>query len=101
MKVFVELTKADLNVVEMQVNKIGSSVQGSDSPVSKRRIELTVPNFMMTLAIIADSNMIAALPSQLVATHAARFGVVGVKPPLPPRRDKIRTVVSRATLTAR
>jgi DNA-binding transcriptional LysR family regulator len=64
----------------------------------KRRIALTVPNFMMALAIIADSDLIAALPKQLVARHGARFGVVGLKSPLPPRRDKIRLIASKAAL---
>lgn len=39
----------------------------------KRRIELTVPNFMMALTIIAETDLIAALPKELVAMHAARF----------------------------
>lgn len=64
----------------------------------KRRIELTVPNFMMALAIIAETDLIAALPKQLVAMHAARFGIVSTKAPLPPRRDSIRVVASRAAL---
>jgi DNA-binding transcriptional LysR family regulator len=64
----------------------------------KRRIELTVPNFMMALAIIAETDLIGALPKQLVARHAARFRVVGTKAPLPPRRDLIRVVASRAAL---
>jgi DNA-binding transcriptional LysR family regulator len=63
-----------------------------------RRIELTVPNFMMALAVIADSDLIAALPKQFVARHGARFGVVGVKSPLPPRRDKIHLIASKAAL---
>lgn len=64
----------------------------------KRRIELTVPNFMMALAIVAETDLIAALPKQLAATHAARFNVVSTKPPLPLRRDPIRAVTSKAAL---
>ncbi|MBX9865069.1 MAG: LysR family transcriptional regulator [Hyphomicrobium sp.] len=64
----------------------------------KRRIELTVPNFSMALAIIAECDLIAALPKKLVAAHAARFGIVAVKSPLPARRDKIRSVASNAAL---
>jgi DNA-binding transcriptional LysR family regulator len=63
-----------------------------------RRIELTVPNFMMALALIAETDLMAALPKHLVATHAARFGVVSVKSPLPPRRDPICAVASKAAL---
>jgi len=64
----------------------------------KRRIELTVPNFMMALAMSAETNLIAALPKQLVAMHAARFNIVSTKAPLPPRRDRIRAIVSKAAL---
>jgi DNA-binding transcriptional LysR family regulator len=64
----------------------------------KRRIELTVPNFMMALAMVAESDLIAALPKQLVALHGPRFGVVGWKSPLPPRRDKIHLIASKAAI---
>ncbi|MFM9850519.1 MAG: LysR family transcriptional regulator [Hyphomicrobiaceae bacterium] len=63
-----------------------------------RRITLTVPNFMMALAILAETDLLAALPKQLVATHGARFGVVGTKAPIPLRRDQIRAVASKAAL---
>jgi DNA-binding transcriptional LysR family regulator len=63
-----------------------------------RRISLTVPNFMMALAIVADTDLIAVLPRRLVATHAARFGVVSAKAPLPPRRDAIRAIASKAAM---
>jgi DNA-binding transcriptional LysR family regulator len=63
-----------------------------------RRISLTVPNFMMALAIVADTDLVAALPRRLVAMHGARFGVVSSKMPLPPRRDGIRGVASKAAM---
>ena len=63
-----------------------------------RRIELTVPNFMMALATIAETDLVGALPKHLVATHAARFGLVSLKSPLPPRRDPICAVASKAAL---
>lgn len=63
-----------------------------------RRIALTVPNFMMALAIISDTDLIAALPRHLVAMHAARFGVVGTKSPVPRRHDTIRAVASKAAM---
>lgn len=48
----------------------------------KRRIALTVPNFMFALAVIAETDLISALPRRFVALHAARFGVVALEPPL-------------------
>lgn len=53
---------------------------------------------MMALAIIADTDLVAALPRRLLAVHAARFGVVSVKMPLLPRRDCIRAVASKAAM---
>ena len=42
-----------------------------------RRIALTVPNFMFALAVIAETDLISALPRRFVAMHGARFEVVG------------------------
>nr|WP_240992608.1 LysR family transcriptional regulator [Mesorhizobium ciceri] len=39
-----------------------------------RRIALTVPNFMFALAVIAETDLISALPRRFVTMHAARFG---------------------------
>ena len=47
-----------------------------------RRVALTVPNSMFALAVVSDSDMVAALPRRFVALHAARFGVVGLEAPL-------------------
>lgn len=48
-----------------------------------RRIVLTVPNFMFALAVIADTDLMAALPRRFVAIHAARFDIVSMDAPLP------------------
>jgi DNA-binding transcriptional LysR family regulator len=48
-----------------------------------RRVALTVPNFMFALALIAETDLICALPRRFVASHAARFRVVAREPPLP------------------
>jgi DNA-binding transcriptional LysR family regulator len=47
-----------------------------------RRIGLTVPNFMLALATIAETRLISALPRRLVAMNAGRFGIVAVDAPL-------------------
>lgn len=62
----------------------------------KRRIELTVPNFMMALALVANSDLVAALPKHLVGLYGRQFGVTAWSSPLPMRRDKIRLVASKA-----
>ena len=48
-----------------------------------RRIALTVSNFMFALAVIAETDLISALPRRFVDMHAARFGIVSVEAPLP------------------
>lgn len=63
-----------------------------------RRIALTVPNFMMALAVIADTDLISALPGRFVAMHAKRFGVVGTKAPLPLPRFRIRAVTPKVAM---
>ena len=47
-----------------------------------RRVALRVPNFMLALALLAETDLLAAAPPQLLALHADRFGVIGTKPPL-------------------
>jgi DNA-binding transcriptional LysR family regulator len=58
-----------------------------------RQVVLTVPNFMMALAIIAETDLITALPRRFVEMHAPRFGVVSTKAPLSLPRFRIRAVV--------
>jgi DNA-binding transcriptional LysR family regulator len=48
-----------------------------------RRIALTVPNFMFALAVIAETDLVSALPRRFVARHAERFGVIGIEAPVP------------------
>jgi DNA-binding transcriptional LysR family regulator len=63
-----------------------------------RRVALTVSNFMMALAVVAETDLIAALPRRLVARHAACFGVVGVEAPLPLPRSEIRAITTKAAM---
>jgi DNA-binding transcriptional LysR family regulator len=61
-----------------------------------RQVVLTVPNFMQALALLAQTDLIAALPRNLVALHGARFGLAAAEAPFPSRRDTIRAVATRA-----
>ena len=63
-----------------------------------RRIALTVPNFTMALGLIAETDLIAALPRRLVVMQAARFGLTSVEIPVPLRFDPIRAVTSKAAM---
>jgi DNA-binding transcriptional LysR family regulator len=63
-----------------------------------RRIALTVPNFMMALTIIAETDLIAALPRRLASRHAERFGITSVEAPLAVPRFRISAVVPGVAL---
>ncbi|MET0340807.1 MAG: LysR family transcriptional regulator [Polyangiales bacterium] len=63
-----------------------------------RRVALSVPNFMLALAAIAESDLLGAIPRSLVDAHAARFSVVTAKTPLALRSWQLRAVVVAAAL---
>ncbi len=64
----------------------------------KRRIALTVPTFMMALAHLSGSDLIAALPRRLVASQAARFGLASAELPFKRKPDPIQAVATRAAM---
>ncbi len=64
----------------------------------RRRVVLTVPNFAMALAVVADGELAAALPRRFLAMQGPRFGVVAVEPPLALPRFRLNAVVPRAAL---
>lgn len=47
-----------------------------------RRVALTVPNFMFALSVLAESDLIGALPRRFAAQYAKRYGIVTTEPPL-------------------
>ena len=64
-----------------------------------RRVALAVPNFMLALALIAETDLIAALPRTLVSTHARRFGLAASEAPLPLRNFQIRAITTKSAMT--
>jgi DNA-binding transcriptional LysR family regulator len=64
----------------------------------KRRIALTVPTFMMALVHLASSDLIAALPRRLVASHAARFDLVSAELPFKRKPDPVFAIATRAAM---
>lgn len=63
-----------------------------------RRVALTVPNFMMALAQLAESDLIATLPRHLLERHATRFGLVTRLMPFRWTADPVRVVASHAAM---
>lgn len=64
----------------------------------KRRIALTVPNFMLALAVLAESDLVCALPARFAAAHAARYGLVLAEAPIPLGRFRLNLVVPEVAM---
>lgn len=63
-----------------------------------RRVALTVPNFMFALAVIAQTDLICALPARFAAAHGQRFGIVVTEAPLPLGRFQLTGVVPQVAM---
>jgi DNA-binding transcriptional LysR family regulator len=63
-----------------------------------RRVALTVPNFMFALALLAESDLICAVPRRFAAAHAARFGVVAIEAPLPLGQFRMNIVAPKVAM---
>jgi DNA-binding transcriptional LysR family regulator len=63
-----------------------------------RRVALTVPNFMLAMALVAETDFVAAMPRTFVAMHRGRFGVTSVEAPLPFDRFPIRLVAPKVAM---
>ena len=63
-----------------------------------RRVALTVPNFMLALAVLAEGRLISALPRRFVAGHGPRFGLVAVEAPVALPRFELSIVAPRVAL---
>jgi DNA-binding transcriptional LysR family regulator len=48
-----------------------------------RRVVLTVSNFLQALAVVAESDLVAALPRHFVAKHSGHYKVISFEPPMP------------------
>ena len=64
----------------------------------KRTIQLSVPNFLLGLAILGETELVCAMPRGLVIRYAQRFGVSAIEPPVPLRADPIELVCPSAIL---
>ena len=63
-----------------------------------RRVALTVPNFAFALGILAETDLVSALPRRFVEMHGARFGIVAIKAPLALPRFAINLVLPKVAL---
>ena len=69
------------------VSNTGDSYGFIDTALAERglnrRVAMTAPNFMLALALLADSDLLAAVPRSFFALHGARFKLQCAKLPLP------------------
>ncbi|MBL0727289.1 LysR family transcriptional regulator [Piscinibacter sp. HJYY11] len=63
-----------------------------------RRVALTVPNFVFALAVIADTDLVCALPARFAAAYADRFGIVVVDSPTPLGQFRLNIVTPEVAL---
>jgi DNA-binding transcriptional LysR family regulator len=63
-----------------------------------RRVALWVPSFMQALAVVAESDLLLALPRRLAAMQAKRFNLVAVEAPVRLPRSTIRAVAPKVAL---
>jgi DNA-binding transcriptional LysR family regulator len=63
-----------------------------------RRMVLTVPSFMLALATIAETDLVAALPRGQVQMHGGRFGVVSAELPMPLGPFVVRVVIPQVAM---
>ncbi len=61
-----------------------------------RRVMLTVPNFLHALAIVSESDLVAALPRQFASRHAKRYQVEIAEAPVRLMSSPIRAISSQA-----
>lgn len=77
--------------VDIELRKLGRT----------RRVATTVPSFFVALAMVSETDLVAAIPSQM-KHYVAKFGVVLVKPPAPlapMNRSPISVITTRAART--
>jgi DNA-binding transcriptional LysR family regulator len=63
-----------------------------------RHVALTVPNFMYALAVLAETDLIAALPRRFVALHGPKYAVTARDPPIALGRFRLSAVAPAAAM---
>lgn len=64
----------------------------------RREVAVTVPNFMLALALVADSDLVVAVPRSLFAKHGARFALAMREPPVELGRGALRVLSPKAAM---
>jgi DNA-binding transcriptional LysR family regulator len=64
----------------------------------QRKVALTVPTFMLALAVVARTDLLAAMPRKAGETYAKQFGVTLVEAPLELAQAPIRAIATAAAM---
>lgn len=63
-----------------------------------RRVALTVPNFMFALAVVAETDLVSAVPKRFAAMYAGRFGIVSLDAPLPLGSFRLNAITPKVAM---
>jgi DNA-binding transcriptional LysR family regulator len=63
-----------------------------------RHVVLTVPNFMAALAVVAETDLLGALPGSFAAAYSERFDVVTAPLPIKQHVSELHALVPKAAL---
>lgn len=63
-----------------------------------RRVGLAAPNFMLALAVVSETDYVGAIPSRLLAAHAARFGLEVIEAPQPWGKGELHAIIPKSAL---
>ncbi len=63
-----------------------------------RRVALTVPNFMTALGVVAETNLLSALPKRLAMRYAEMFKLTLKEMPIEQQASKMHAVVPKVAL---
>jgi DNA-binding transcriptional LysR family regulator len=63
-----------------------------------RRVVLTVPTFVSALAVIAETDLVGAVPRRFLSTNLRRFKLEATEPPIPLERSRIRAIATKAAM---
>lgn len=84
--VIVSMTGDPLGMVDKMLAEHGLS----------RRVMITVPNFLHALAVVSETDLVAALPRRFAMQNAARYRVEISEPPIPLMASPIRAIAPQA-----
>lgn len=85
-------------IVSRSGDRTGFVDQVIEQAGGSREVILTVPNFFIALSVVAESELLAAVPRSFARQHAARFALSVMEPPLPMGRSPILAVSPAAAM---